>query len=145
LSAFFSLLPPIEVQIVHLVFLVSCKDCHFGLVVQVKAHLSVGEYKGFLECMRGLKNQTINMSNLLQLISNLFSAPERLFLLCRFIWKVLLFTPPTCSGFRMRHSYIVNCLLVGSSSIMLLVLFLFGCLNHEGYKMREVPRLCDIS
>ncbi|KAH8937953.1 hypothetical protein BDL97_16G056800 [Sphagnum fallax] len=50
----------------------------------VKAHLSVGEYKGFLECMRGLKNQTINMSNLLQLISNLFSAPERLFLLCRF-------------------------------------------------------------
>jgi hypothetical protein len=51
---------------------------------EVKAHLSVGEYKGFLECMRGLKNQTINMSNLLQLISNLFSAPERLFLLCRF-------------------------------------------------------------
>ncbi len=33
LSAFFLLLPPIEVQIVHLVFLISCKDCHFGLVV----------------------------------------------------------------------------------------------------------------
>jgi hypothetical protein len=79
-----------EVQIVYLVFLISCKDCHFGLVVQVKAHLSVGEYKGFLECMRGLKNQTINMSNLLQLISNLFSAPERLFLLCRFIESSLI-------------------------------------------------------
>jgi len=40
--------------------------------------------------MRGLKNQTINMSNLLQLISNLFSAPERLFLLCRFIESYLI-------------------------------------------------------
>ena len=53
------------------------------LAEQVKGRLSSGEYKGFLECMRGLKNQTMNMSKLLQVIGNYFSAPERLFLLRR--------------------------------------------------------------
>lgn len=51
---------------------------------EVKGRLSSGEYKGFLECMRGLKNQTMNMSKLLQVIGNYFSAPERLFLLRSF-------------------------------------------------------------
>ena len=54
-----------------------------SLAEQVKGRLSSGEYKGFLECMRGLKNQTMNMSKLLQVIGNYFSAPERLFLLRR--------------------------------------------------------------
>ncbi|KAG6543819.1 hypothetical protein Mapa_014659 [Marchantia paleacea] len=51
---------------------------------EVKAHLSVVEYKRFLECMRGLKNQLMSMATLLEAVANLFSAPERLFLLRRF-------------------------------------------------------------
>ncbi|KAL3680444.1 hypothetical protein R1sor_023400 [Riccia sorocarpa] len=51
---------------------------------EVKAHLSVGEYSRFLDCMRGLKNQLMSMATLLEAVANLFSAPERLFLLRRF-------------------------------------------------------------
>lgn len=51
---------------------------------QVRGRLSSGEYKGFLECMKGLKNQTMSMDKLLQLVGNYFSAPERLYLLRRF-------------------------------------------------------------
>lgn len=66
------------------------------LAEQVKGRLSSGEYKGFLECMRGLKNQTMNMSKLLQVIGNYFSAPERLFLLrrCWMLYKTLLLHDP---------------------------------------------------
>ncbi|XP_073396887.1 regulator of telomere elongation helicase 1 homolog isoform X3 [Physcomitrium patens] len=51
---------------------------------EVKGRLSSGEYKGFLECMRGLKNQSIDMNRLLQSVGNYFSAPERLYLLRSF-------------------------------------------------------------
>jgi hypothetical protein len=57
----------------------------FFLAEQVKGRLSSGEYKGFLECMRGLKNQTMDMKKLLQLVGNYFSAPERLYLFRRFL------------------------------------------------------------
>ena len=52
---------------------------------QVRGRLSSGEYKGFLECMRGLKNQTMDMKKLLHSVANYFSAPERLYLLRRFL------------------------------------------------------------
>lgn len=70
------------------------KSCDFLLMIfamglsaakQVKGRLSSGEYKGFLECMRGLKNQSIDMNRLLQSVGNYFSAPERLYLLRRFL------------------------------------------------------------
>ncbi|KAG0608502.1 hypothetical protein M758_8G111000 [Ceratodon purpureus] len=51
---------------------------------EVRGRLSSGEYKGFLECMRGLKNQTMDMKKLLHSVANYFSAPERLYLLRSF-------------------------------------------------------------
>ncbi|KAJ7524999.1 hypothetical protein O6H91_17G031600 [Diphasiastrum complanatum] len=51
---------------------------------EVKARLSIIEYGKFLECMRSLKQQTTSMDTLLRTVANLFSAPERMFLLSRF-------------------------------------------------------------
>lgn len=51
---------------------------------EVKAHLSAPEYKGFLDCMKGLKQQIMSMTTLLETVASLFSAPERIFLLHRF-------------------------------------------------------------
>ncbi|KAH7331577.1 hypothetical protein KP509_20G041000 [Ceratopteris richardii] len=48
---------------------------------QVKARLSAPEYKGFVECMKGLKQDP---KSVFEAIANLFSAPERIFLLRRF-------------------------------------------------------------
>eukprot|EP01018_Ginkgo_biloba_P023975 Gb_04351 [translate_table: standard] len=51
---------------------------------QVQAKLSNPEYKLFMDCMKGIRRKTINMNNVLESVANLFSAPERFFLLKRF-------------------------------------------------------------
>ncbi|KAI5070881.1 hypothetical protein GOP47_0013132 [Adiantum capillus-veneris] len=51
---------------------------------EVKARLSAPEYKRFVECIKGLKQQVINIKTVLDAVANLFSAPERIFLLQRF-------------------------------------------------------------
>jgi regulator of telomere elongation helicase 1 len=51
---------------------------------QVRAKLSNPEYKIFMDCMKGLRQNTMKMCNVLELVANLFSAPERIFLLKRF-------------------------------------------------------------
>lgn len=51
---------------------------------QVRAKLSNPEYTIFMDCMKGLKQNTMKMCNVLELVANLFSAPERIFLLKRF-------------------------------------------------------------
>lgn len=51
---------------------------------EVKARLSAPEYKGFVECMKGLRQQVMNIKTVLEAVANLFSAPERIFLLRRF-------------------------------------------------------------
>lgn len=51
---------------------------------QVRAKLSNPEYTIFMDCMKGLRQNTMKMCNVLELVANLFSAPERIFLLKRF-------------------------------------------------------------
>ncbi|ERN03915.1 hypothetical protein AMTR_s00078p00189390 [Amborella trichopoda] len=51
---------------------------------QAQLKLSGAEYKKFVEFMRALKAKTMNMSSLLESVAEMFSSPERLFLLKRF-------------------------------------------------------------
>ncbi|XP_057860129.2 regulator of telomere elongation helicase 1 homolog isoform X2 [Cryptomeria japonica] len=51
---------------------------------QVRAKLSDPEYSIFMECMKGLKQKTTVMDKVLEVVANLFCAPERIFLLKRF-------------------------------------------------------------
>ncbi|MCO5548500.1 hypothetical protein L7F22_001960 [Adiantum nelumboides] len=51
---------------------------------EVKARVSAPEYKSFVECIKGLKQHVINIKTVVEAVANLFSAPERIFLLHRF-------------------------------------------------------------
>ncbi|XP_010249778.1 PREDICTED: regulator of telomere elongation helicase 1 isoform X2 [Nelumbo nucifera] len=55
-----------------------------AFLIQVKEKLTVAEYKEFVGFMKSLKSKTMKMSNVLQSIVRLFSAPERHHLLKRF-------------------------------------------------------------
>ncbi|CAM6128768.1 unnamed protein product [Calypogeia fissa] len=50
---------------------------------EVKAHLSTVEFKRFIACMNDVREKKLNFQSFLKTVSNLFAAPERLFLLKR--------------------------------------------------------------
>lgn len=75
--------------------------CFLILCLQVKEKLTAEEYKNFVEFMKALKSKTMKISQVLQSIVGLFSGPERLPLLKRYL---LLFNSNTLGDNCIRGS-----------------------------------------
>lgn len=63
----------------------------FDICIQVKEKLSPEEYEEFVGYLKDLKTKTMKINDVLQSIATLFSSPDRIFLLQRYLTLTLIF------------------------------------------------------